>query len=248
MQHRVTRPERLDSVVGYAEQGGQSLGSIVGGTVAALAALSLADRFLGHDGGGVLGRRQLLIGDPAAYPDVTGITDPVDPVDLGTSPYEVRLPTGTNWACQENYFRCRAIQNESYLKKMAQCSKWRNPFKRDVCMDKATRLYNFNLGGCELDNCITECCGSSGNAHCVDLETDSNNCGSCGHACGQNLECFYGTCVCKPGYFQCSGQGHPSICCKNGLEDCEQCNLGHGSGFGPPTCFPNDGKAHCPSV
>ena len=41
---RVARPEPLDSLAGYAELGGQLLGSVVGGTVAFLAALSLADR------------------------------------------------------------------------------------------------------------------------------------------------------------------------------------------------------------
>lgn len=234
LRARVTRPERLDSVVGYAEQGGEFLGSIVGGTVAALAVLSLANRFLGLDGGGVLGRRQLLIGDPAAYPDVTGITDPVDPVDLSTIPHEVRL-TGTNWTCQINYSRCLVSEDESYLKKITQCSKWRNPFKRDDCMDKATRLYNFNRGGCELDNCTTGCCGSRRNAHCVDLKTDSSNCGSCGHACPAPMTCTNGFCSCPSGMYLCSGQGYPPTCCGN-LQSCGQCNLCPGTG--PPTCDP----------
>jgi hypothetical protein len=41
LRHRVTRPERLDSMVGSAERRGEFLGSIAGGTVAALAVLSL---------------------------------------------------------------------------------------------------------------------------------------------------------------------------------------------------------------
>jgi len=44
LQHRGARPERLDSAAGYAERGGEILGSIGGGTVAALAVLSLANR------------------------------------------------------------------------------------------------------------------------------------------------------------------------------------------------------------
>ncbi len=68
MQHRVTRPERLDSVAGYAEQGGEILGSIVGGTVAALAVLSLANRFLGLNGGGVFGARAAAYRRPDGLP------------------------------------------------------------------------------------------------------------------------------------------------------------------------------------
>jgi hypothetical protein len=44
LQHRGARPERLDSAAGDAERGGEILGRIVGGTVAALAVLSLTNR------------------------------------------------------------------------------------------------------------------------------------------------------------------------------------------------------------
>jgi hypothetical protein len=206
MQHRVTRPERLDSVVGYAEQGGKALGSIVGGTVAALAALSLADRFLGLDGADVLGRRQLLIGDP---------------VELGTIPHEVRLHTGTNWDCQVNYFRCRALEDDKYLEKITQCSnQWRNPYWRDLCMDKETRLYKLNLGGCEFDNCTSECCGSGRNAQCVDLKTDPGNCGTCGHGCGPAGVCTNGACQCPQGSRYCAGPGGTSTCCDSTWQCC----------------------------
>ena len=44
LQDRGTRPERMDSAVGYAEKSGMVLGSIAGGTVAVLVVLSLANR------------------------------------------------------------------------------------------------------------------------------------------------------------------------------------------------------------
>jgi uncharacterized protein (TIGR03382 family) len=37
----------------------------------------------------------------------------------------------------------------------------------------------------------------------VDLNTDPNNCGSCGNTCGQNEQCVSGNCICTP---DCTGK------------------------------------------
>jgi hypothetical protein len=222
MQHRVARPERLDSVVGYAEQGGEFLGSVVGGTVAALVVLSLADRFLGFDGGGVLGPRQLLIGDPAAYP--------IDSIDLGTIPHEVVPPTRDNVACQLNYWLCLSRLRSSYDDAIKDCNK-KKWYLRSQCKTLAISNYNFNSITCELlYDCTSGCCGGE----CVDLKTDHKNCGTCGHDCGQGSDCLLGTCVCQAGYSRCGLAGGPSKCCKNS-ESCGFCV--HSGIVGPPTCY-----------
>jgi len=61
------------------------------------------------------------------------------------------------------------------------------------------------------------CCGSG---LCVDLQTDSNNCGSCGNKCGANAHCSGGTCHCDEGYQDCDGDGNcecpPGWWCEEG--------------------------------
>lgn len=45
--------------------------------------------------------------------------------------------------------------------------------------------------------------------HCVNLHTSAQNCGSCGHACGQGQVCQSGQCVTKPcpsGQTNCGGK------------------------------------------
>ena len=47
-------------------------------------------------------------------------------------------------------------------------------------------------GGCEAP---LECCGGQ----CVDLASDPDNCGACGHACTQGVDCDRGECICPYG-------------------------------------------------
>src|SRR5690242_5468785 len=48
----------------------------------------------------------------------------------------------------------------------------------------------------------TDCHGAS-----VDLQSDNNNCGACGTACGQHESCLHGTCTltCAQGLTACHG-------------------------------------------
>jgi hypothetical protein len=38
-------------------------------------------------------------------------------------------------------------------------------------------------------------CGRGKTATCTDLQTDPNNCGTCGHVCGTGYSCWAGTCA-----------------------------------------------------
>jgi hypothetical protein len=217
MQHRGTRPERLDSLVGYAEQGGEFLGSVVGGTVAALAALSLANRFLGSDGGGVLGPQPLVIGRPPPnYPDVTGM-DPVGSVDLTVGPitaaypHEVTPPTRAKLDCQANRQRCRRDVDKWYNDAIHDCfirshGSWRS---FQACERGAISQRSTYLALCDHAWLCSSsaCCGSGVSAFCKDLKTDPANCGTCGHACSGGMTCINGACGCPPDKFVCNLQG-----------------------------------------
>jgi hypothetical protein len=50
-----------------------------------------------------------------------------------------------------------------------------------------------------------QACGTGTPPNCKDLQTDPNNCGSCGHDCGDGGVCISGGCFCKYGYYGCKG-------------------------------------------
>ena len=68
------------------------------------------------------------------------------------------------------------------------------------------------------------CCGNN----CVDLNTDNNNCGSCGNVCNLPRRCQQGTCQCPLGQFACG----PSDCCMPG----QACCNGHCCPTGQACC------------
>lgn len=41
---------------------------------------------------------------------------------------------------------------------------------------------------------------------CVDLETNEDNCGECGFACGEDEECVEGSCVCRSNFTLCGDE------------------------------------------
>ena len=68
----------------------------------------------------------------------------------------------------------------------------------------------------------TQICGDK----CTNTQGNPLNCGSCGHACGQNEQCVNGGCGCKPGTRRC----HPTDkdCCPNSNYCCDDGCCGAG--------------------
>jgi hypothetical protein len=71
-----------------------------------------------------------------------------------------------------------------------QCS---NPAKPD-----GTTCNDGNASTC-TDVCIDGTCAGAATG----LQTDANNCGTCGHVCGANQHCAAGACACENGYTAC---------------------------------------------
>ena len=103
-----------------------------------------------------------------------------------------------------------------------------------VCSDLKS---NPNCGACGIDcsDFGETCCGS----YCADLDSDVNNCGSCGNLCaapGYNEEgaCVAGLCVyaCADGTVDCDGT------CTSVLDDPEHCGAcGNVCGGSTPFCY-----------
>lgn len=81
-------------------------------------------------------------------------------------------------------------------------------------------------GGCAAGEAT---CGG----HCVDLNTDFNNCGGCGRTCPTGTMCQGGSCVCAGGLTLCgttcvSTQGDPENCgsCGNRCDPGQYCRAG----------------------
>src|SRR5271166_4657831 len=68
-------------------------------------------------------------------------------------------------------------------------------------------------------------CLSNGQPACVDLNTDPNHCGKCGHQCPTGQVCLGGRCHCPATEQECGKTANgDSICCAPGLDCCNgQC-------------------------
>jgi hypothetical protein len=177
LRPRVAQPERLDSVVGYAEQGGELLGSVVGGTVAGLAALSLADRFLALIDAGVLG--------PTAGYGMCDFKNNVCVAQKKTCCMSVNKVMGD--CCSVGETCCRRGEH------WAGCA--------DLSRDSE------HCGQCEIScGDWTQghfCCGGK----CVNAADDHENCGGCGRKCRYLLEdCVGGHCVPSREWRLCGGK------------------------------------------
>ena len=111
--------------------------------------------------------------------------------------------------------------------------------------------------GCFLGYCSNGVCCIDGtvgcNGNCVDLASDPQNCGSCGHACDPGAECSGGQCGCTDNQTNCDGhcidtQNDHDNCgsCGHACTGCEICATGQCSSIcteDAPCC--ND---HCVST
>jgi len=116
----------------------------------------------------------------------------------------------------------------------------------DVCTDDACDPASGTCGHTPVD-CPGDqtCCPPT--TGCVDLQTDSQNCGQCGNRCGGNKECANGQCVCRADLPPCPAplRRDPDSCeCVGGQETCPNTTFECGGvidicgeGAGPrPTC------------
>ena len=95
---------------------------------------------------------------------------------------------------------------------------------------------NLSGGNGACDEGLTDCTGT-----CVNLDTDSNNCGACGTTCQGGQTCVAGVCelVCPQGEINCGGQcvdpqTNNQYCGATG--DCAGGNTGE-TCMGNETCF-----------
>lgn len=77
---------------------------------------------------------------------------------------------------------------------------------------------------------------------CTSTQTDAQNCGSCGHACGANQVCSAGACTCAPGYTLC---GTSCVDLMTDRFNCGSC--GHACHISPPYgALCEDGSCYFP--
>src|SRR5579884_918896 len=93
---------------------------------------------------------------------------------------------------------------------------------------------------CTADGCCNTTVYTICNNHCIDTETDPNNCGACGNVCSGGTSCVSGGCTCPNGQTLCGGacvdtQTDPNNCGACG----EQCVDGG-------AC--QNGQCQCPTV
>jgi hypothetical protein len=166
-----------------------------------------------------LGRGQLLIGDPTAYPvetiDTTGLGTiaHVDDDELPALPLSAR-------ACSKNGRRCEKNAHNRLHKRLLGCR------AAPLCEADAYTEYGDALHDClhryvcDADN--PNCCGSRSDAHCTNWMTDSKNCGKCGNACTDPFTCINGKCEC-PHWCANSGSVPPIKICCSADEPCTIC-------------------------
>ena len=77
-------------------------------------------------------------------------------------------------------------------------------------------------------------CGDS----CVNVQTDPQNCGSCGKSCGNGSSCQGGSCSCSSGYVSCAGSCVASNTqhCGNNCTACASGEVCNNDGSCSSTC------------
>ena len=92
---------------------------------------------------------------------------------------------------------CRPCNIKSPLNRRCYDS---DTFEFEICKCDGQGWNNWKRSDCPSGK---SCCDPGG--FCVDLQTDPDNCGECGKACGANAYCSGGTCHCNEGYGNCDG-------------------------------------------
>jgi hypothetical protein len=84
----------------------------------------------------------------------------------------------------------------------------------------AGQLFDPHTCECRCPEPTTDCGGT-----CVDTQTDSSNCGECGHACPSTQNCGFGVCSCAEGFkIPCPPDGH-CVDTSNDPKNCGGCGI-----------------------
>ena len=70
--------------------------------------------------------------------------------------------------------------------------------------------------------CPTGLTNCNGAGVCIDLTSDSNNCGGCGHQCKTGTSCSNGRCVCGSGKTNCGSEDSP-VCVSSSFTQTDHC-------------------------
>ena len=118
--------------------------------------------------------------------------------------------------------------------------------EEDFCNSEDNQAFTHNECRCAIgfSPCYVERDGILSVSKCVDLFTDINNCGACGHACLGGAECKQAQCQCESGLSVCYNESGTEITgCANFETDsahCGACNHACPSGS---TC--QEGQCQC---
>ncbi len=127
---------------------------------------------------------------------------------------------GCEWACDDGWADCNGVGSDGCEASLADPS---------TCGDCSTTCPT-ELPVCSGGSCVTGCSGATPDlcgGSCVDIDSDPNNCGSCGRACDDpphaSPTCSSGTCgmACDDGYGECNGL--PSDGCETNLRTASHC-------------------------
>ena len=85
---------------------------------------------------------------------------------------------------------------------------------------------------------LSTACETCGGPGCIDLQTDAQNCGTCGQACPSMASCVDGGCACPGGLAECSSG------CTDLATDPDNCGV-CGNGCGAEFCLAGQCSATC---
>jgi hypothetical protein len=110
------------------------------------------------------------------------------------------------------------------------------------CMANAQRTCTqmCTMGSCACNSGLMQCPGST---VCRDLMTDVDNCGRCGNACADGLECSAGRCVCSGAAEECPAGSGVCVNTQTNGQNCGECG---NACVGGMMCM--GGDCACPSM
>ncbi len=156
----------------------------------------------------------------------------------GTSCVDRSVPTGTDGRTSSSFTNCNGCGLTCNMDKASACSAPSGMSGPPRCM---CGTFNECTGS---DVCVTS---SSGGFQCVNLSTDTHNCGEIGHECGEGELCSGGSCVCGGTGASCpTGQACCGGSCIDVSTDPDNCgSCGNACGDQGTSCM--DGACRCGS-